>query len=246
MRVVVELVPRDLPSVATQLSEVAELGRVDAVNLPDLTRFDLRGWQAAVEVRRAGSWTAIPHVRAMDVDLRRPWQPLEALDAAGIDEVLVITGDPPTDMRHPVTGANVIDVIRMIKRARPTWRVYAALDPYRAGFASERDYVQRKLDVGVDAFFTQPFFDVRLMGVWRELFPGVPIYWGVTSVTSERSRRYWLTRNRAVFPGGFEPTLAWHRRFAGEALDFAARHDSHVYFMPIRVGIEAWLGELLG
>jgi methylenetetrahydrofolate reductase (NADPH) len=181
----------------------------------------------------------------MDVDLRRPWQPLEALDAAGVDEVLVITGDPPTDMRHPVTGANVIDVIRMIKRSRPTWRVYAALDPYRAGFASERDYVQRKLDVGVDAFFTQPFFDVRLMAVWRELFPGVPIYWGVTSVTSERSRNYWLTRNRAVFPGGFEPTLEWHRRFAGEALEFAARHDSHVYFMPIRVGIGAWLGEWL-
>ena len=245
MRVVVELVPRDLSAVATQLSEVAELRRVDAVNLPDLTRFELRGWQAAVEVRRAGRWTAIPHVRAMDVELRRPWRPLEALDAAGIDELLVITGDPPTDMRHPVTGANVIDVIRMIKRARPGWRVYAALDPYRAGFASERDYVQRKLDAGVDAFFTQPFFDVRLMGVWRELFPGVPIYWGVTSVTSERSRRYWLTRNRAVFPGGFEPTLAWHRRFAGEALDFAARHDSHVYFMPIRVGIDAWLGEWL-
>jgi methylenetetrahydrofolate reductase (NADPH) len=202
MRVVVELVPRDLPAVAAQLSEVAELRRVDAVNLPDLTRFDLRGWQAAVEVRRAGPWTAIPHVRAMDVDLRRPWRPLEELDAAGVDELLVITGDPPTDMRHPVTGANVIDVIRMIKRARPAWRVYAALDPYRAGFASERDYVQRKLDAGVEAFFTQPFFDVRLMGVWRELFPGVPIYWGVTSVTSERSQRYWLTRNRAVFPGG--------------------------------------------
>jgi len=246
MRVVVELVPRDLPAVAAQLAEVAGLRRVDAVNLPDLTRFDLRGWQAAVEVRRAGSWTAIPHVRAMDVDLRRPWPPLEALDEAGIDELLVITGDPPTDMRHPVTGANVIDVIRMIKRSRPGWRVYAALDPYRAGFASERDYVQRKLDAGVEAFFTQPFFDVRLMGVWRELFPGVPIYWGVTSVTSERSQRYWLTRNRAVFPGGFEPTLAWHRRFAGEALDFAARHDSHVYFMPIRVGIRAWLGEVLG
>jgi len=246
MRVVVELVPRDLPAVAAQLSEVAGLRRVDAVNLPDLTRFELRAWQAAVEVRRAGRWPAIPHVRAMDVDLRRPWRPLEALDAAGVDEVLVITGDPPVDMRHPVTGANVIDVIRMIKRARPGWRVYAALDPYRAGFASERDYVQRKLDAGVDAFFTQPFFDLRLMGVWRELFPGVPIYWGVTSVTSERSRRYWLTRNRAVFPGGFEPTLAWHRRFAGEALAFAEATDSHLYFMPIRVGIRAWLGELLG
>jgi hypothetical protein len=73
---------------------------------------------------------------------------------------------------------------------------------------------------------------------------GVPVYWGVTSVTSERSQRYWLTRNRAVFPAGFEPTLAWHRRFAAEALEFAERHDTHVYFMPIRVGIQAWLGDV--
>ena len=164
-------------------------------------------------MRRLGGdrWAAIPHVRAMDVDLQRPWTPLAELDAAGVAEVLVVTGDPPADMRHPVTGAGVLDVIRMLKRERPEWRVYAALDPYRAGFAQERDYLQRKLDAGADGFFTQPFFDVRLMAVWRELLAGVPVYWGVTSVTSQRSQRYWLTRNRAVFPEGFEPTLAWHR-----------------------------------
>jgi methylenetetrahydrofolate reductase (NADPH) len=247
MRIVVELVPRDLPALEAQLAEVAGLSRVDAVNVPDLTRFDVRAWQAAVAVRRygAGRWAAVPHVRAMDVDLSRPWAPLEALDVAGVDEVLVVTGDPPVDMRHPVTGAGVLDVIRMIKRERPAWRVYAALDPYRAGFAQERDYAQRKLDAGVDGLFTQPFFDVRLMAVWRDLMGDVPIYWGITSVTSIGSQRYWLTRNRAVFPAGFEPTLAWHRRFAAEALAFAEEHDTHLYFMPIRVGIRAWLGELL-
>jgi methylenetetrahydrofolate reductase (NADPH) len=248
MRIVVELVPRDLASIEAQLAEVAGLARVDAINVPDLTRFELRAWQAAAAIRRAGAgrWAAVPHVRAMDVDLRRPWTPLAVLDAAGVDEVLVVTGDPPTDMRHAVTGAGVLDVIRMIKRERPAWRVYAALDPYRAGFAQERDYLQRKLEVGVDGFFTQPFFDVRLMDVWRELLPGVSVYWGITSVTSERSRNYWLTRNRAVFPAGFEPTLAWHRRFAAEAVAFAEHHDTHLYFMPIRVGIQAWLGDVLG
>ena len=248
MRVVVELVPRDLPALAAQLAEVAELRRVSAINVPDLTRFELRAWQAAIEVRRASSrrWAAIPHVRAMDVDLRQPWPVLARLDEAGIDEVLVITGDPPLDMGWPVTGAHVIDVIRMIRRERPAWRVYAALDPYLAGFASEREYLQRKLDAGVAGFFTQPFFDLRLMAVWRDLLLGVPVYWGITSVTSERTRRYWLTRNRAVFPAGFEPTLAWHRRFAGEAVAFAEATGTNLYFMPIRVGIRAWLGEVLG
>ena len=219
--------------------------RVDAINVPDIVRFEMRAHQAAAWLRSAGPLPVIPHIRAMDVDLRRPWAPLAALDAARVSEVLVITGDPPESMSHPVTGAGVLEVIKMIRRERPTWRVYAALDPYRAGFAAERDYLQRKLDAGADAVFTQPFFDLRLMHVWRELFPELPIYWGVTSVTSERAQRYWLTRNRAVFPAGFEPTLAWHQAFAAEALAFAQGSNSHIYFMPIRVGIHAWLGSLL-
>lgn len=245
MRVVIELVPRDREALEKQWHEVATLARVDALNVPDIVRFGLRGYEAAVLLRAQAPLPVIPHIRAMDVDLRQPWAPLATLDAAGVHEVLVITGDPPDDMRHPVTGAGVLDVIRMIRRERPSWRVYAALDPYRAGFAAERDYLQRKLDAGAEAVFTQPFFDVRLMHVWRDLFPELPIYWGVTSVTSERAQRYWLTRNRAVFPAGFEPTLAWHQAFAREALAFAEATDTHVYFMPIRVGIGAWLGQLL-
>jgi methylenetetrahydrofolate reductase (NADPH) len=248
MRVVVELVPRDPAALAAQLGELAPLRRVDAINVPDLARFALRGWQAALAIRehQGGRFPAVPHVRAMDVDLRTPWAPQAALTAAGVDEVLVITGDPPTDLRQTVTGAGVLDVIRTLKRANPGWRVYAALDPYRSGFAQERDYALRKLDAGADGFFTQPFFDVRLMGVWRDLMGDVPVFWGVTSVTSERSMRYWTARNRAVFPAGFEPTLAWHRRLAADALTFGEHHDAHVYFMPIRVHIDAWLGDVLG
>jgi methylenetetrahydrofolate reductase (NADPH) len=245
MRVVIELVPRDREALQAQWLEVAELGGVDAINVPDIVRFGVRAHEAAQLLRAVGSPPVIPHIRAMDVDLRRPWAPLATLDAAGVNEVLVITGDPPDDMRHPVTGASVLDVIKMIRRERPTWRVYAALDPYRAGFAAERDYLQRKLDAGAEAVFTQPFFDLRLMHVWRDLFPDLPIYWGVTSVTSERAQRYWLTRNRAVFPARFEPTLAWHQAFAAEALTFAEATASNIYFMPIRVSIRAWLGQLL-
>lgn len=248
MRVAVELVPRDTESLARQLDEVRSLDAVDAVNVPDLAHFRWRAWEAALYVneRHPQRWRCVPHVRAMDVELDTPWQPLTPLTAAGVDELLVVTGDAPSDMAHRVTGATAIEVIRALKASRPDLKVYAALDPYRAGFAAELDYAHRKLEAGADGFFTQPFFDLRLMAVWRELLPGVKVFWGVTSVTSERSQRYWLTRNRAVFPDGFEPTLAWHRSFAADALEFAARHDADIYFMPIRVSIHDWLGELLG
>lgn len=248
VRVSVELIPRDAATLSAQLDDVATLARVDSINVPDQLQFEMRGWQAVVDVvRRAGArWRCVPHVRAMDLDVKRAWSALPELRAAGVNEVLVVTGDPPADMRHKITGATAVEVIRHLKSADPDLRVYAALDQYRSGFAAERDYMLRKLDAGADGFFTQPFFDVRLMGVWRDLMGQTPVFWGVTSVTSERSMRYWLSRNRAVFPAGFEPTLAWHKRFAADALRFAEDHDADVYFMPIRVGIGDWLGDLLG
>lgn len=248
MRVAVELVPRDAAAFEAQLVDLNSLSKVELVNVPDLAHFDIRAWEAAVTVRGYGDGrlAAVPHIRAMDIDLGREWSPALELRRVGVDEVLVVTGDPPSGMSHPVTGATALEVIEALKTAHPDWRIYAALDPYRSGFAAERDYAMRKLDAGADGFFTQPFFDLRLLAVWRELMQGVPVFWGVTSVTSQRSMRYWLARNRAVFPTGFEPTLAWHQRFAAEALAFAEHHDVDIYFMPIRVGIGDWLGELLG
>ncbi len=248
MRLSVELVPRDAAAIETQVQQVGALSRVGLLNVPDLTRFPYRAHDAAMDIRRmeACRWDVVPHVRAMDVEPHRPWLPAAGLVEAGIKEVVVVTGDPPDDMRHPVTGANAVQVIRKLKHEHPDWKVYAALDPYRSNFVQERDYALRKLDAGADGFFSQPFFDLRLLQMWRELMVGVPVFWGITSVTSEASQRYWTTRNRAVFPAGFEPTLLWHQRFAADALRFAEDHDVDLYFMPIRVNIGAWLGEVLG
>ncbi len=252
MRVSIELVPRDPGSLQRQLHATLALGAgVAAINLPDLLRFALRSHDAALLAREAlagaGRDVAVlPHVRAMDVPLDRPWAPAERLDAAGIREVVVVQGDPPDDMRHELSGATSVQVIAKLRDAWPHWRIYAALDPYRQSIAAERDYALRKLDAGADGFFTQPFFDLRLLAAWRDLMPDVPIFWGSTSVTSERSMRYWVSRNRAVFPNGFEPTLAWHRRFATELLEHARGDGLDVYFMPIRVSIAEWLQDALG
>ncbi len=244
MRLSVELVPRDPGSLAAQLGEVGCLGRVDTVNVPDLEQFALRGWQAALQVRSAGPWAAVPHFRASEVlsDEAAGWPALSRLGSAGVGEVLVVSGDAamPTDGRGPA-----VEAIRALRGAHPGLRVYAALDPYRSGFAAELAYAEAKLAAGADGLFTQPFFDLRLLAVWQELTAGLEVFWGVTSVTSPRSQRYWLARNRAVFPAGFEPTLAWHRDLAARALDHVAASGGHLYFMPIRVSVRDWLGGLL-
>lgn len=248
MRLSVELVPRDEASLASQVEELRCLARVDTVNVPDLAQFPLRGWEAALSVRSAGAWATVPHLRAAEVlrDAAEGWPAVYALRAAGVDEVLVVSGDaqPPDGVDAEASPAVI--AIRALAAAHPDLRVYAALDPYRSGFAAELAYAEAKLEAGAMGLFTQPFFDVRLLAVWQELTAGIEVFWGVTSVTSPRSQRYWLARNRAVFPAGFEPTLEWHRGLAARVLEHVAGTGGHLYFMPIRVGIADWLGDLLG
>ncbi|MDR9390755.1 MAG: methylenetetrahydrofolate reductase [Trueperaceae bacterium] len=245
MRISVELLPRDAASLDAQLDELAALGgpsRVDTVNLPDVLRFEVRSWEAAARVAEEG-YRVVPHVRAIDVDPSRPPAFLDALDAAGLDEVLVVAGDAPADLSRPVYATDSVTLIRRLKAARPAWRVYAALDPYRTDFVSERRYLDRKVEAGADGVFTQPFFDVRLAEIWAEWTDDltVPRFWGATSVTSERSARYWTTRNRAVLPGAFAPTLAHSREVARDLLAFARGRGDGVYFMPIRASVRAYL-----
>jgi methylenetetrahydrofolate reductase (NADPH) len=241
MRVSVELTPRTEAALEQQLAEVAQhLPTVDTINIPDVLRFPVRSWRGCA-LAAARFAHAIPHLRAMDIDLAAPF-PHGALFARhGIDEVLVVAGDAPADMAHPVYGSSSLDVIRKLRREHPELTVYAAVDPYRQGFLREREYAIRKLEAGAAGLFTQPFFDLRLMAIYAELLPDAPIFWGVTSVTSEPSTRYWRTRNQAVFPAGFEPTLAWNRAFAAEAHAFAADRGDNIYFMPIRSSPRAYL-----
>ncbi|MDZ7706992.1 MAG: methylenetetrahydrofolate reductase [Trueperaceae bacterium] len=246
MRVSVELIPRNEADLDVQLDELTELPTVDTVNVPDILRFPLRSWDACGRASERGL-RAVPHLRAIDVDPQGPLPFAAGLDRYGLEEVLVVAGDAPADMSKPVYDTTSEALIRRLKRERPQLVVYAALDPYRQGFAAERDYLLRKLDAGADGVFTQPFFDVRLLGVWADLLDRLDttVFWGATSVTSARSARYWTTRNRAVLPARFAPTLKHSREIAGELLSFARDRDENVYFMPIRVSCRAYLKGLV-
>ncbi len=245
MRISLELVPRNEASFQKQLEQVrTHFPQIDTINVPDLLRFELRSWRACACARRLFAH-AIPHLRAIDIDLDAPLACAPLLRKAGIDEVLVVAGDAPVDMSRSVYGSSSVQVIRKLRRELPEVRVYAALDPYRQNFVDELEYAHEKLEAGAVGLFTQPFFDLRLLELWSELLTGIEVFWGVTSVTTEGSMRYWRARNKVVFPGSFEATLAWNRSLAQEALELVQAVAGNIYFMPIRTGIRAYLGGIL-
>lgn len=246
MRISVELVPRNLAVLEQELREVSQhLPDVTTVNIPDLLRFDLRSWEACAcakeHVRHA-----IPHLRAIDINLKKPLAVASYLETHDIDEVLVVNGDAPADMSREVYSSSSLQVIRKIRQELPDVKIYAALDPYRQSFVRERDYALQKLEAGASGFFSQPFFDIRLMEVYAELLPDTEIFWGVTSITSKRSLGYWQNRNKAIFPATFAANLDWSRQLAKEALEFAKARDANIYFMPIRTGAVEYLQGILG
>jgi len=245
VRVSVELVPRGAEALCTELEIVRSFPAVDTVNVPDLLRFPMRSWEAC-HTAQGFLANTIPHLRSMDFDSAGIDALCAVLDDRGLREVLVVTGDPPTKGERPAFSTRPDDLIRGLKAALPHLTVYAGLDPYRSGFRDELDYAHRKRDAGADGFFTQPFFDLRLMDLYADLLAGETVFWGTAPVLASTSRRYWESRNRALFPPDFAPTLEWNVRFGHRAMEFARAGGGHIYFMPIRVDLPQYLRGLFG
>lgn len=245
MRISVELIPKGEAELLADAAMVRTvMPEANAFNIPDLLRFPLRSWDAC-KVTSTILPASIPHIRAIDIPPGEGLPMAEAIEAAGLKEILVIRGDPPHDMSHRTYPNSSEDIIRRFKRHLPSLRVYAAFDPYRTGFRDEITAVHRKLNAGADGFFTQPMFDLRLLEICAEMLRGQDVFWGVAPVLGQKSQAYWETTNRVIFPAGFVPSLEWNRNFAARAIQAVQGFGGNVYLMPIRVDLSTYLFNLL-
>ncbi len=240
-RISVELVPRDEEALRAELAAVGKYrSRIGVINVPDLLRLPLRSWEGAA-IAQESFPSAMPHIRAMDIDLDAGLPMKAYLRAHHIEEVLVIEGDPPQDMTREVYPTMSVDVIRKFRAEMPEVKVYAGVDQYRGSMAEELYRVRRKAQAGAAGFFTQPFFDLRYLALYADMLGGYEVYWGVSPVMSARSESYWERKNKVVFPHAFRPTLDWSIGFSREAMAFAETHGASVYLMPIKTNLEAYL-----
>ena len=243
-RISVELVPRDEESLREQLAIAKKAAsRADVINIPDLLRLPVRSWEGAA-IAQEYFPAVMPHIRAMDIDLAQELPMKDYLRAHDIREVLVIQGDPPQDMRHKVYPTTTVDVLRKFHEEMPEVKTYAGIDQYRGSMSKEHYRIERKLQAGAAGFFTQPFFDLRFVGMYADIFESLgvsDVYWGVSPVLSDRSQSYWERKNKVVFPKAFEPTLDWSIQFTRDVMQLADEHDASLYVMPIKTDLEAYL-----
>jgi methylenetetrahydrofolate reductase (NADPH) len=249
-----EIVPRSEASVIEDFRICASYPDITRINVPDLTRFTLRSWEACGVLAGApfppgvpGASGLVPHLRARDFSPDKPFPLTGFFREHGIGKALVISGDADDGEEasaRPWGSSFSAPFIKKLKSEMPELEIYAAFDPYRTNIRYELDYLAVKEEAGASGFMSQPFFDLRLLEIYSEYLEGKRIFWGVTPVLSSGSRNYWESRNRTIFPKSFRADLFWNINFGRQVLDFCGKNRFNVCFMPVRVDLGAYLSGL--
>jgi methylenetetrahydrofolate reductase (NADPH) len=240
-RASIEIAPRTFERFEQDIVEIKnEFPQIDVLNIPDLLDFDIRSWDAA-KIGRKHFKTVMPHLRAIDFNLREPFKLISFFKEHTIDSVLIVTGDKPQGMTRMVYRNSCLELIRIFKKEAPEIKIYAALDQYRSSFRQELDYIEDKRIAGADGFFTQPFFDIRLLEIYLDLLKDYEVFWGISPVLREATRNYWESKNNAFFPPDFQPTLDWNADFTKKAVNSINAYDSNIYLMPININTMDYL-----
>ena len=168
---VMEFVPK--PS-AKRFAELASI----------MAREHLCGWPLAVSIGdRVGSAldlspldacqsfeTPVPtllHFSGKDRERQELLAQLPRMDAAGLDQLLVLTGDRlpgHTPGQRPVRYLESVAALQIVRQARPDWLLGAALNPFK--YREEEGGAQyfkaeKKLAAGADFFILQLGFDFQ-------------------------------------------------------------------------------------
>jgi methionine synthase I (cobalamin-dependent)/5,10-methylenetetrahydrofolate reductase len=181
-------------------------GRVDATDLNDnpMARARLSALMAAVAIEQKVGLETIPHVTPRDASVMGLQSQLLGAHAAGIRNILAITGDPPHVGDYPgssgVYEVDAVGLTEMLSRLNrgedysgkaidsPTaFYVGVAVNPSAADLDGELERFRKKVGAGARFAMTQALFDIGYLDRLLDALGGaspVPILVGVWPLTS--------------------------------------------------------------
>jgi homocysteine S-methyltransferase len=206
----IELVPPRGTSLDKILEKAKSLEQsgVTCINIPDGPRASSRisTMVTAMKIRDHTSIEIIPHLTCRDKNIIGLQAELLGAQAAGLRNLLLLTGDPPKVGNYPeATGVFDIDSIGLISLARKLNRgidlagkplnaptsfvIGAGTNPAAPVLEREIDRTFRKIEAGAEFLITQPIFDVELLEFFLEKMrsTGIPIIAGVWPLSSYRN-----------------------------------------------------------
>lgn len=177
---------------------------------------------------------ALAHVACRDRNLIGQQSHLLGLHALGLNQILVITGDPARVGDLPgassVFDVSSFELIRMVKQLNEgtafsgrrmknsaKFVVGAAFNPHVRNLEPAIARLERKVEAGADYIMTQPVYDVETLVAIREAtrhIP-VPIFIGIMPLTGPRNAEF--LHNEVPGIKIAESTLQRIKRFEGVA-----------------------------
>lgn len=183
----------------------------DAVTLADNSLANVRMSNMALGALMKSQYGLEPllHMACRDRNLIGQQSHLMGLHALGIDQVLVVTGDPSRFGDLPgassVFDVTSFDLIRMIKQlnegisfsGRPlkqkaNFLVGAAFNPHVRQIEAAVQRLERKVEAGADYIMTQPVYDAETIKLIHDATKhiNIPIFIGIMPLTSYRNAQF--------------------------------------------------------
>ena len=244
--ILLELVPKEQEALLLLAKQITDdFPQIHGINIPDVKRLLLRSHDAAYALLSAyPGYTIVPHSRSMDRTLEKSISLIETLVRKGLKQVLIVKGDTPLNPSDDIFPISPLDLISECREAFPDLKIYAALDPYRTSFREELAYCHDKIKAGADGFFSQPFFDPDLARIYIEQLEGSSLFIGISPVTTEKSRNYWLTRNNVFFPKNFDIRFEAQVELTQQMIALTKKLNQHNYLMPITIDVYTYIKQV--
>jgi methylenetetrahydrofolate reductase (NADPH) len=165
---------------------------------------------------------------------------LDEVAAAGIQNVLLLRGDPPRGEKafapHPDGFAHASDLVAYVRAQPDRWRFCVGAAAYPEGHPETRDlardllHLKRKVEAGVDFLVTQLFFEnshyFRFVERARAAGVAVPVLPGVMPLTRVDQIERFTAMCGASIPPPLQAALEVRREDADASLQFGVAYAS--------------------
>ncbi|HEX7624333.1 MAG TPA: methylenetetrahydrofolate reductase, partial [Anaeromyxobacteraceae bacterium] len=128
-----------------------------------------RTLELVTRLKRETEVEAVAHLTCVAASRDELAQVLDELQAAGVQNVLALRGDPPRGQRafepHPEGFRHASELVAFIRGERERWRFCLGAAAYPEGHVESRDLVEdlehlkTKVEAGADFLVTQLFFE---------------------------------------------------------------------------------------
>jgi len=168
--------------------------------------------EMVTRVRREFGLEAMPHFTCVGATVEQLRDQLDAMRAAGLENVLALRGDPPPGQEEWVKTEGGLEfsaeLVTMIKSSYPEFAIGGACFPETHIHATSAEddlyYLKEKVDAGAQFLITQLFFDNGLYFDFvrraRDVGIDVPIVPGIMPITNVKQLERMTSMCGATIP----------------------------------------------